>query len=598
MGKCKKLGILAVCGATSYFGLRYLIKSERKKTRYELEPSEKNKFEGKIVVFVPDKNDKENADGKKGHLKAIGNAQVVNKTNYQKYIKRALDVAVSLGGLVVLSPLYAGIALAIKLDDPGPSVFTQKRVGENKQYFKLHKFRSMKMSTPNNIPTHMMKNPDEYITRVGKLIRKFSLDELPQIWDIFVGNMSFVGPRPALWNQETLIAERDKYGVYVLKPGLTGWAQINGRDAISIEEKAKFDGEYVANESLSFDANCIKETAKQALSGKDVVEGGPASISSSRWNYLEGKTDKEIIGNIGFGEEVVIDKTQKINLLITGKNSYIGNSVEQYIHDNNKNITVDKISLRNSDWENKNFGKYDAVLNVAGIAHSDVGNASDSVRESYYKVNTDLAIKVAEKAKLDGVKQFIQMSSMIIYGAAAPLGQDKIITKNTVPYPENFYGDSKLQSDVQIRSLATKDFNVVVIRPPMIYGPGCKGNYLMLEKITKLSPVFPKVNNKRSIVHINNLCELICHVVFTINNNEHSVVLMPQDEKIVSTSDIVLDISKINNYKIHITRSITPALFIFKFIPGKLRSLCTKAFGSFAYDKNLECYKGKIQDYG
>ena len=169
---------------------------------------DKNPMEGKKVIFVQDSNDVENADGVRGHLKAVGSSKYYAGT-YEKYIKRAFDVALSGVGLVALSPVYLATVIAIKADDPGPVLFTQKRIGKNKKYFNLHKFRSMKMSTPHNVPTHMLDNPDQYITKVGRFMRKTSLDELPQVWDIFVGNMSVIGPRPALWNQDVLVAERD-----------------------------------------------------------------------------------------------------------------------------------------------------------------------------------------------------------------------------------------------------------------------------------------------------------------------------------------------------------------------------------------------------
>ena len=191
-----------------------------------------------MVKFVEDADDKENADGVRGHLEAIGKSEG-RKGFYENVVKRVLDVVLSFGGLVVLSPVYLVLIIAIVVDDPGPVLFTQKRVGKDKQYFKLHKFRSMKMSTPHDVPTHMLENPDQYITKVGKFIRSHSLDELPQIWDIFIGNMSVIGPRPALWNQDLLTAERDKYGANDVKPGLTGWAQINGRDELEIPDKAK-----------------------------------------------------------------------------------------------------------------------------------------------------------------------------------------------------------------------------------------------------------------------------------------------------------------------------------------------------------------------
>ena len=197
---------------------------------------------------------------------------------YKRYLKRILDMVLSFCGLIALSWLYVVLIIAIKIDDPGPAFFTQKRVGIGKTYFKLHKFRSMKMCTPHDTPTHLLENPEQYITRVGKFLRKSSLDELPQIWDIFVGNMSIIGPRPALWNQDDLIAERDKYGANDVRPGLTGWAQINGRDELEIDVKAKFDGEYVEKMSFAFDVKCFFGTIVSVLKHDGVVEGGTGEM--------------------------------------------------------------------------------------------------------------------------------------------------------------------------------------------------------------------------------------------------------------------------------------------------------------------------------
>lgn len=197
---------------------------------------------------------------------------------YEKYFKRAIDVVLSFCGLIALSWLYVILIVAIKMDDPGPAFFTQKRVGKGKTYFKLHKFRSMKMCTPHDTPTHLLENPEQYITRVGKFLRKSSLDELPQIWDIFVGNMSIIGPRPALWNQDDLVAERDKYGANDVRPGLTGWAQINGRDELEIDVKAKLDGEYVERMSFAFDVRCFFGTIASVLKQEGVVEGGTGEM--------------------------------------------------------------------------------------------------------------------------------------------------------------------------------------------------------------------------------------------------------------------------------------------------------------------------------
>ena len=198
---------------------------------------------------------------------------------YQRVIKRILDVVLAGLALILLSWLFLLLAIVVYVDDPGPVFFSQKRVGIHKTHFQLHKFRSMKMSTPHDVPTHLLENPDQYITKVGRFLRKSSLDELPQIWDIFTGKMSIVGPRPALWNQFDLIEERDKYGANDIRPGLTGWAQINGRDELEIPEKARFDGEYVeamnagGMTAFSMDLGCFFLTIKKVFRSEGVVEG-------------------------------------------------------------------------------------------------------------------------------------------------------------------------------------------------------------------------------------------------------------------------------------------------------------------------------------
>ena len=192
---------------------------------------------------------------------------------YEKVVKRLIDIVLSAIGILLLSWLYLLLMLAVVIDDPGPVLFIQKRIGKDKQYFKLHKFRSMKLSTPHNVPTHMLENPDQFITRSGRFMRSHSLDELPQIWDILLGNMSIIGPRPGLWNQDLLTAERDKYGANDIKPGLTGWAQINGRDELEITEKAKLDGEYANHLSLKYDIKCFFGSLHVFGRDDSVVEG-------------------------------------------------------------------------------------------------------------------------------------------------------------------------------------------------------------------------------------------------------------------------------------------------------------------------------------
>ena len=201
---------------------------------------------------------------------------------YQKYAKRLIDLLLSACAIVVLSPVYLLICIAIVADDPGPVFFRQKRVGIHKTHFLILKFRTMKVSTPKDVPTHLLENPEQYITRVGKFLRKTSLDELPQIFQIFTGKMAIIGPRPALWNQFDLIAERDKYGANDVRPGLTGWAQINGRDELPIDVKARLDGEYVEKLSFFFDCKCFIATIVSVLKHDGVVEGGTGRLEKEK----------------------------------------------------------------------------------------------------------------------------------------------------------------------------------------------------------------------------------------------------------------------------------------------------------------------------
>ena len=197
---------------------------------------------------------------------------------YKRFGKRALDLLLSGLGLIVLSPLFLIISIAIKAEDPGPVYFRQKRVGIHKTYFNIVKFRSMRQDTPHDMPTHLLNDPQRWITKTGSFLRKTSLDELPQIAQIFTGKMSIIGPRPALWNQYDLIAQRDQYGANDITPGLTGWAQVNGRDELEIEEKARLDGEYAQNISFGMDMKIFWMTVKNVLRGSGVVEGGPKEM--------------------------------------------------------------------------------------------------------------------------------------------------------------------------------------------------------------------------------------------------------------------------------------------------------------------------------
>ena len=589
---CKTLKIVAGAAGIAFVGMYLMARKKKSDYTYKNEPAEQNPFAGKKVVFVQDDNDDENADGVRGHLEAVS-VSVQQQSLYSKYGKRMLDVVLSFGGLVALSPVYAAIALAIKIEDPGPVLFTQKRVGQNKEYFKLHKFRSMKVSTPHDVPTHQLENPDQYITKVGKFIRAHSLDELPQIWDIFVGNMSVIGPRPGLWNQDLLTAERDKYGANDVKPGLTGWAQINGRDELEIPVKAKLDGEYVQKQSLLFDVKCFLGTVSKVSHDDSVVEGGTGEMKKKPYHYTDGKSDEELIGNIGFGEPVEVDPEAKKKVLITGAGSYIGQSFIQYAKKYYPdNFEIEELDMTDAAWRDKDFSEYDVVYHVAGIAHADVGKVSEEIKSKYYEVNTGLAVEVAEKAKREGVKTFVFMSSMIVYGDSAPYGQRKVIDEMTVPEPANFYGDSKLQADVAVRELADDTYKVIVLRPPMIYGKGSKGNYRTLAQLAKKLPVFPNVGNERSMLYIENLCEFLCQVMLLKPYHRNSVVLLPQNGEWTKTSDMVKEIAKASGKKITELQCLAPAVKIGSKMPGKIGGLVNKAFGNHCYAHNMSMYIG------
>ncbi len=273
-----KLGIVIIC-IVAIIVLVAIVK--KPSSVYRNKAEERNPMEGKRVKLVEDVNDPENADGIRGHLEAVGVTEH-HPSFYERFTKRILDIILSLGGLIVLSPVFLILSIWIYADDPGPVMFSQKRVGMDKQYFKLHKFRSMKMSTPHDKPTHMLENPEQYITRSGHFIRSHSLDELPQIWDIFIGNMSVVGPRPALWNQDWLTSERDKWNANDIKPGLSGWAQINGRDELKIPDKARLDGEYAQKLSFKMDVKCFFGSFAVLKGDSSIVEGGKTDVHENK----------------------------------------------------------------------------------------------------------------------------------------------------------------------------------------------------------------------------------------------------------------------------------------------------------------------------
>lgn len=589
----KVIGVAAAVLGTAFVVTSIVGKKKKGDSTYENDPEQKNPLEGKKVMFVENEDEPENADGVRGHLEAVGDSDHV-PSFYEKYVKRGVDIILSFGGLVVLSPVLLGISLAIKIDDPGPVLFTQKRMGQNKKYFKLHKFRSMKMCTPHDKPTHMLENPEQYITKVGKFLRAHSLDELPQIWDIFIGNMSVIGPRPGLWNQDLLTAERDKYGANDVKPGLTGWAQINGRDELEIPDKAKLDGEYCENMGLGMDIKCFFGSVGVFAKDDSVVEGGTGEMKKAAGHhYTDGKSAEELIGHIGFDEPVEVDVNTQKKVLITGAESYIGETFRAYASEHYPVLRIDAIDMLDPAWGEKDFSAYDIVYHVAGIAHADVGNVDEATKAKYYAVNTDLAVEVCEKAKAEGVKEFVFMSSMIVYGDSAPYGKTKIIDEHTVPVAANFYGDSKLQADVAVRELADDNFKVIVLRPPMIYGKGSKGNYPTLAKLAKKLPIFPNVDNERSMLHIDNLCEFLCQIMLVKEVKENAVVLIPQNGEWTKTSEMVKEIAEVSGKKIVLMGGIMkPAVSLGGKVPGKIGGLVNKAFGKMVYDQDMSEYPG------
>jgi UDP-glucose 4-epimerase len=282
-------------------------------------------------------------------------------------------------------------------------------------------------------------------------------------------------------------------------------------------------------------------------------------------------------------------------VLITGANSYIGTSFEKYATEQYASeLSVKSIDMIDGSWRKKSFSDYDIIFHVAGLAHVDIGNISEDLKAKYYAVNTDLAIECAKKAKEDGVKQFVFMSSAIIYGDAAPYGKPKIITKTTEPDPANFYGDSKWQADKGVRELRSPNFVVTVLRPPMIYGKGSKGNYPILAKMAKTLPVFPDCDNQRSMLYIENLCEFLCQVIIRGAGG----VYWPQNAEYSKTSDVVRYIARANKHKIVVSRAFNwvvelAAIFPFKKVSG----LANKAFGNMSYDQAMSSCDFEYQKF-
>ena len=277
------------------------------------------------------------------------------------------------------------------------------------------------------------------------------------------------------------------------------------------------------------------------------------------------------------------------SILVTGVNSYIGNAFMEYMNQYAEDYTVEGISVRGNKWQELDFSKYDCIFDVAGIAHADIGHVSEEKKQQYYQVNTELTEGLAKKAKQEGVRQFVFMSSAIVYGDSAPIGERKLITQTTTPVPADFYGDSKLQAEKRILPLADDAFRIVILRPPMIYGKNSKGNYPILSKIAQRVPIFPRVDNCRSMLYIENLVEFVRLMI----QNDESGIFFPQNAEYSNTSELVKVIAETHGKKIALISGTAWALKLLSYTTG----LVNKAFGSLAYDMSMSDYKENYRLY-
>ena len=282
-------------------------------------------------------------------------------------------------------------------------------------------------------------------------------------------------------------------------------------------------------------------------------------------------------------------------VLVIGEHSYIGTAFYEYIKKHASVMEVELISSRDGKWKSVDLAAFDSVLHVAGKAHADVGNVSEEVKQEYYKVNYELAVEVANAAKKAGVRQFIYLSSIIIYGESAPLGKQKVISADTKPAPANFYGDSKLQADLAIQALNSDGFRTAVLRLPMVYGFGSKGNYPLLAKMAKKLPLFPNVYNERSMIYIENLCEFIREII----EYGDSGVFYPQNPEYTVTAKMVERIADVAGRTVHLSMLLNPFIVLAGKVPGKIGRLANKAFGNCVYEMKLSNYRDNTyQAYG
>ena len=336
-----------------------------------------------------------------------------------------------------------------------------------------------------------------------------------------------------------------------------------------------------------------KALSEKGKDGEDSIKTATPVSLDTGYPLRPGVPAEDPKTPLGCDLDLKVNENATPKVLITGAGSYIGEYVKTYAEEHYPNITFETLDMLDANWRECDFTGYDVVYHVAGIAHADVGKVSEEEKEKYYAVNTDLTIEVAKKAKMNGVYQFIFMSSMIIYGDSAPFGKEKIISRDTVPAPTNFYGDSKWQADKGVRALADKDFKVAVLRPPMIYGKDSKGNYPILAKLAKKLPIFPEVDNERSMLYIENLCEFICKLILCGEGG----IYFPQNKEYAKTSEIVNIIAKASGKKTKNLKVLKPAVKIAGKVPGKIKNLVNKAFGNSCYGQELSEYSFEYRLY-
>ncbi len=283
-----------------------------------------------------------------------------------------------------------------------------------------------------------------------------------------------------------------------------------------------------------------------------------------------------------------IDLKRQVRVLVTGVHSYLGNSFAAYAKEHYPNIETHTISLRDERWKEASFAEYDSILHVAGMAHADTGMVDEATQKDYYDINTKLTVDTAGKAKSDGTKQFVFLSSIIVYGDSAPMGVKKLIDENTDADPAGFYGDSKWQGDVGVRELSCDGFKVAVVRPPMVYGKGCKGNYIRLSGLAKSLTFFPYVDNERSMLYIDNFCEFLCKLILSGEDG----IYFPQNPEYTNTSDMVKLIGEAHGKKIKEPTFFAPFIKLFGKLPNGLGKTINKVFGNSVYDMKLSVYDG------